>query len=208
MRLRKLVVIATAVAGLAVPATAVVAAAGPASAAIHPGEVCDGSIFTNGLCMNATAGYHIGNSVQMWNSGVANDGFVLYTNHRCNAAGTVTSTCPFRVGSGENNKWLGHYVVQVYGGGVCVADANTNGGGDQGTCNNSCSGFGGSTGSLQVVAGFVSGQGYQLLNVYWSGAASADRYVQSPNAVGQALVLDDPGSAGETAWSYDLYNGC
>ncbi len=177
----------------------------------HPGEVCDSNNFTLGLCMNAWNGYAVGHAVNMANSGLTNDGWVVKTNHRCNSSATVTDNCPFALGSGENLKWLGHQVVQIIGGpsSLCVADANANGVADQGHCNNSCGGFGGDTGTLYVVTGHVTGEtGQRLLNVYWSGQAHADRYVQSPNAVGQGLIVDDVGAGANTAWDWDGSNGC
>jgi hypothetical protein len=148
---------------------AVVQAQAPAvSPASVPMTVCAQS--GSGYCLNRSQ-CHTGNgtSVLVW----ANDhdncedfqGIVL--GHMCNK-GFVTRTCPFTVGSGLNDRYVGQPIVlfQAYNeANECLA---TNGGGQGilGACP-SFSGTGGANGTIFVWTAYGPNPNY-VINRYWS----------------------------------------
>lgn len=162
----------------------------------------------SGYCLNRNQCGGFGAKIIMWYHDFDNcEDFVpSVLNAMCNY-GKVSSTCPFTVGSGLNNRYLNQYIVAIQSqsnGGECVA--TTSGGlGTVGACPNGL-GNGGANGSI-----FVWTNNRYVINRYWSnynysiGEANAPSWMCSPGSVGQQVLLyDDTGSAGICQWNYGL----
>jgi hypothetical protein len=127
-------------------------------------------------------------------------------------SGYVSSTCPFTVGSGFNNKYLGNPIVQIRSAraGKCLGNdgGNDNLGGLQ-TCNN-LSGSGGGGGTIFVwnVPG-GNGPTYYLENRYWTNVA-AKSGITVPGwlcsnygaSSARSVSLDSSGNGANCAWRY------
>ena len=118
-------------------------------------------------------------------------------------SGLVTSTCPFTVGSGLNNRYLNAIIVvwKSTATGLCV-DTDNNGGGSLGTCPG-LDGQGGATGTT-----FVWNGSHYVVSRFWSnfnfslGAANTPAWMCSRGAPVQITVDSGSGNAGTCQWQY------
>lgn len=182
MRIRsrpvRIILILTAVAGLSLGLQTV------AHASNTFPEVCAQNGF--GYCMNAWGG---GPQVNMYASGVANDGFSEVAIAKCNSAGTVTSTCPFGDHALDQD-YLGFYTIRVQRNGtsLCVG-AGSDDLGLEVACGDS-HGNGIGTGGIMVKVPTGQG-GFNLIDRYESDKVGQAEGAASSGYSGGPLVLYD-----------------
>jgi hypothetical protein len=166
------------------------AASAGAAATVDP-IFCAGT--GSGLCLNRKSCHStVGTQVIMWahDFDSCEDFGQVELSTMC-GGGSVTSTCPFTVGSGLNTTFLGYPIeaIKAYNEGKCLA-TDSNGNGVLGTCPDS-SGNGGSNGTIVIFA-----NNEHVVSRYWSDANFAlgeydtPAYTCSPGTQGVQVILN------------------
>ncbi len=205
-------------AGAVAPSAAQASVRPAAVAQAAPAPVASPAMVSMTVCAQSGSGYCLnrsqcakgsGTSVLVWANDHDNcedfEGIVL--DQMCNK-GLVTSTCPFTVGSGLNNQYVGQPIVyfQAYDeADECLA-TNAGGQGILGTCP-SFSGNGGANGTIFIWKAYGPNPDY-VINRYWSdynysiGEYDAPSWMCSPGSQGKSVLLyDDTGTAGSCQWA-------
>ena len=172
-------------------------AATQASAVTQP-EVCHDLGNNTARCWNNWGGAN--GAVNMYNPGVTNDAFQLQLINPCNSnpPDTVTPTCPFTVGSGMNNRYLGNFIFRVKdaNSGFCVGTTG-DGSGWEGACGNA-NAAGAANGVIMV-----QGNGaFYYVNRYWSNHDGTPEGAVDTGCLGCNLLLRQNAGNGLTAWDH------
>jgi len=156
-------------------------------------EVCNNA---DSRCINNWNGSNT--IINMYYQGASNNDFTLQLIDPCNSnpPDTVTGTCPFNVGSGMNNRYLGHFIFRVHDShsGLCVGTAGQ-GEGWEGSCGTST----GAGARIGVI--LVQGVGAcYYVSKYWSNQFNTPAGWRSPGVVGANLITWQNAGNGLTAW--------
>jgi len=181
-------------------------------AATAPTEIICSHGTANGVvCLNRYRGETGANVavVGYWNSYDLNERFQFQSLPGL-CGGHVTTNCPFTVGTGLNNRYLGDDVVQIrdYGTGLCVGndvfDASKTA---EEACNNTSTGSGGGNGTVFIhnTAGHGGTPDYTESR-YWSNYYKSPAWLCSangyPNDPRPLLTNSRTDFGGDCQWHY------
>jgi hypothetical protein len=184
----------------AVSAIAILASAGtaPAYAAPNPGvSDVSASWYLNEWGGNTDAG----GPVKIYQAGANNEFWGVESIDRCNStpSGTVTHTCPFQLGSGLNDAYFGHSIVQFYyrsHSTTCVGTDTSSGLAINRSCNNVNNGTGGGTGTVFILNTFQNPFRYDAINLYWTGQFNNNVNFMCSNGASNGASISLSHSAG------------